>query len=286
MAKIRYFAGGPESITLADYIFVAIEQGTVKASAKKIVVDAAAFSLKLVFHGDFDVAGGAVTGGTMTGFEVLGGDNRLIKGSGYSTDGAALFQAIEDYPPDSGPIFGLIFDVPLKVVGTGRNDNNTFGGASDDVVIARGGNDFLFGLEGSDQLEGGRGKDFLDGGEGADRLWGGRGDDAFLINELSPLNPPTTFDRIKDFTPGEDSISLLFRMDSPPGAGPLEEQYFHQGAHAETPEQMVIYRRKLGMVMIDFDGSGPGAQFAVAKVDPGTKLGADDFTAGFLIGVL
>jgi hypothetical protein len=38
--------------------------------------------------------------------------------------------------------------------------------------------------------------------------------------------------------------------------------------------------------MLDFDGSGPGAAYALAKVDPGTRLGAEEFYAGFPVPVV
>jgi hypothetical protein len=284
MAKIRYLIGGPEIIQASSYFAEAVGYGAVSASTTEIVVDAAEFNLKLVFHGDFDVAGGLVTGGTMTGFDLLGGSNRLIKASGYATDGAALAEAIEDFQSgtDFDALVDLIYNVPLKVVGSDRNDYALNGGAADDVLVARAGHDFLWGGElGRDILKGGRGKDFVEGGTGADTLWGGPGDDAFFFGQLSPLSPPTTFDRIRDFTPGEDLFSLFFVMEHPPAPGLLGDEYFHAGKHAETPEQIVLYQRKTGKVMLDFDGSGPGAAYALAKVDPGTRLGAEDFHTGF-----
>jgi Ca2+-binding RTX toxin-like protein len=232
------------------------------------------------------VDGGAVTGGVMNGYDVLAGTNLLVRGSGYDTDGAALFKAIVDFQSgtDWSSLSKLTEDLPLKVVGSNRNDLGLTGSAWDDVLLGKRGSDFLYGAQGDDIIEGGRGRDYINGAEGSDTLWGGRGEDAFILAEMDPLAPPTTVDRIKDFTPGEDVITLLFRMFDPPAAGPLGKQYFHKGPEADTAEQRVLYDKKSGHVMVDFDGSGSGAAYVVAKVDPGTKLGASDFYAGFLVG--
>lgn len=68
------------------------------------------------------------------------------------------------------------------------------GGASNDVIDAKGGNDKLYGFDGNDTLlggkgndtmEGGAGNDSLDGGAGADSMSGGAGNDSYVVDSTS-----------------------------------------------------------------------------------------------------
>jgi Ca2+-binding RTX toxin-like protein len=65
------------------------------------------------------------------------------------------------------------------------------------------GDDTLIGLDARDALFGGGGFDVLIGGRGRDKLWGGAGGDTFAYDR-----PNEGRDKIKDFVPGEDFVSL------------------------------------------------------------------------------
>jgi Ca2+-binding RTX toxin-like protein len=94
------------------------------------------------------------------------------------------------------------------------------GGNGDDVVRGEDGHDQLFGENGNDALFGGTGDDLLDGGRGDDRLDGGAGDDRLVGGQGNDIlvggmgadtfvfAKSSGFDRITDFTLGEDRLVL------------------------------------------------------------------------------
>lgn len=239
------------------------------------------FGDRVVFHGNFTVVGGEVTGGTMTGYDVFLGSTKTLTASGYALDGAAMFEAVQNYGVSSEPFFELIEGAAIKVVGSKFGDDQ-YGTAFADVLLGKAGADYLIGNDGNDHIKGGSGDDFLAGISGFDKLWGGSGRDIFAFNLDLTEPPPTSFDKIKDFDHGKDLIGLsVYNGMSeliPPGY--LDKQYFHKGKEASTADQHVIYDKKSGSVWFDADGNGAEAQFLVVKVTPGTKLHADDFYSG------
>ncbi|HFC04423.1 MAG TPA: calcium-binding protein, partial [Rhizobiales bacterium] len=93
----------------------------------------------------------------------------------------------------------------------GQANDRLFGDAGNDIIKGDGGNDSLFGGNGADTLIGGANRDFLSGdsgndtligGQGGDDLKGGAGADVFVFASGSGQ------DKILDFNPGEDSITL------------------------------------------------------------------------------
>ncbi|WGH78591.1 calcium-binding protein [Jannaschia ovalis] len=77
------------------------------------------------------------------------------------------------------------------------------GGLGHDTIFGRVGQDTINGGGGRDIIDGQRGDDVLNGGRGVDVLTGGHGNDIFVFQDLD-----RGFDRITDFTRGEDSIQL------------------------------------------------------------------------------
>lgn len=72
------------------------------------------------------------------------------------------------------------------IIGSNFIDHSLRGGAGDDRIFARGGNDgFVTGDEGDDYVDGGAGNDFIDGGVGRDVLISGAGNDV--------INPDVEF---------------------------------------------------------------------------------------------
>ncbi|MBE9101836.1 hypothetical protein [Vacuolonema iberomarrocanum] len=133
-----------------------------------------------------------------------------------------------------------------RLVG-GDGTDNLLGGIGDDTLFGRAGNDTLRGGSGNDQLRGSVGDDLLTGGAGNDQMLGGIGDDTLngqggddalrggagddvlrggsgndrLIGELGNdvietgggrdrivIRPGQGFDRVTDFTDGQDRIVL------------------------------------------------------------------------------
>lgn len=86
------------------------------------------------------------------------------------------------------------------LIGGGRADQLK-GGAGDDRLSGGAAGDDLFGGKGRDRLMGGDGKDHLSGGAGKDVLTGGDGADLFIF-------AGSGFDRITDFSPGQDRVRL------------------------------------------------------------------------------
>ena len=82
------------------------------------------------------------------------------------------------------------------------------GNARNNRLKGTSGNDTLNGKGGKDTLIGRKGNDVLIGGAGNDVLTGNAGRDRFVFN-----SPSDRFDRIKDFTVGEDKIVVSKLLD-------------------------------------------------------------------------
>ena len=128
------------------------------ASSTKIVVTSE-YGGKIVFTGSFTVTGGVVTGGTMTGFKVFANDTKVLVGSNYSTDAVALSAAIAEWQSfNAEPLYDLISEIPLKIVGS-DDDDRIEGNDVSFKLIGRDGNDILEGGSGTGILKGGKGND-------------------------------------------------------------------------------------------------------------------------------
>jgi hypothetical protein len=290
MHQIKYLVGSP---VLTPYPFVtplnildaAFSPGTVEATETGIEVKGD-FGARVVFTGTFTVSGGEVTGGTMTGFEVYLGKTLMTEAKGYSTAGAALFDAIETYDSDSEPFYSLILGAPTRYVGSKFNEMITDGLAGDveldDLLIGRNGSDILFGYLGDDTLRGGKGNDWLSDYAGTNKFFGGAGDDTFGFQFFTSGGATETdaVARIKDFVRGEDIINLTTDIVDLP-FGELARKHFHKGTGPEDGNDYVIYDKATGRIFVDFDGSGTGGQIHFASVTAGIKLQAHDFIVGF-----
>ncbi len=159
-----------------------------------------------------------------------------------------------------------------RLIGDGFS-NGLFGFGGDDKVLGKDGNDTLSGNDGRDKLDGGKGNDQLTGGLGNDVLKGGKDSDTFVfIDALDKIN---NVDKIKDFKPGVDQISLYHGVFSALEVGDLKAKYFHEGNKAADKNDHIIY--KDGTLSYDADGKGGAKQvkFAVLKGDP--DISAHDF---------
>lgn len=142
--------------------------------------------------------------------------------------------------------------------------NYLYGELGDDRIDASSGNDFVFG---------GVGDDSLNGGLGVDELTGGGGYDAFIFNaKLSASNA----DSILDFEDGVDRINLedaIFKKLR--GDRDLSDN-ITVGTRALDKNDYLIYNDTTDVLYYDADGSGRGAQVAVAVVTIGS-IDASDF---------
>ncbi|MCB1501499.1 MAG: calcium-binding protein [Bauldia sp.] len=285
--EIQTFVGGPVTLpflpALYYYMGYALD-GDLQPPTKSKITLTTADGHKIVFKGDFTVTGGDVTGGTMTKFTVFAGSTKVVEGSGYDVDAAALFDALQTYGTDSSPFNELVLDQPTKYVGSEFDDTLYSMGDVATKLIGRGGNDVLVAASTDGiVIKGGSGDDLIAAAEGPSKLWGGPDDDVFGLF-FDPMDPPTSIAKIKDFVPGEDLIGLQAADGFlPPGF--LDKSHFHKGTEATKASHVVIYDKDSGKVYIDVDGSGVEAQFQIAKVTPGTKLGAGDFYVDFGLGI-
>jgi Ca2+-binding RTX toxin-like protein len=123
--------------------------------------------------------------------------------------------------------------------------------------------DGIYGMGGNDTIYGYGGGDVLAGAAGNDRLYGGSGADTFFFD--AKLNAKTNVDRIMDFDPKEDMISLSrqdFSKLKP--ARTLKADAFHVGKKAHDASDRIIYDKGTGTLYYDPDGTGAAAQIKFA----------------------
>ena len=159
---------------------------------------------------------------------------------------------------------------------TGTNSSSLYGDAGDDVLIG-GRFEDLTGGDGNDRLEGGQ---WVHGGAGNDtivstsspsELIGGTGFDTFILG-LTPTGDLTNWERIVDFTTGEDELRLdgrAFAQIGPSGdfAAGDERFYAAPGANAgHDATDRLIYDTSTGDLWYDPDGSGAQAALEVATL--------------------
>jgi Ca2+-binding RTX toxin-like protein len=280
MQQIKNLVGtpilSPYPYSPLSFIYDVLDDGVPQLGATEIVVESA-LGAKVIFRGNFTIAGNDVTGGTMTGLDIYLGSTPVLTAKGFSLDAATLYDTIEGFGTDSDPFYDLIFAAATKFVGS-KYDDIIFDGLSNDLLLGRDGNDVLMGSHLDDTLKGGKGNDFLADYEGTNTFFGGPGDDVFAF-DLYSMSIETAVGKIKDFEKGEDRIGLMTDLGLQPGT--LGEQYFHKGTGAGDGDDYIIYDRESGKLYVDFDGSGAGPQVQFAKVTPGTKLHADDIFVGF-----
>ena len=137
------------------------------------------------------------------------------------------------------------------------------------------GGDIILGGRGKDLIDGLGGNDWIDGGKGKDKLIGSAGNDAFVFS--SPVKNDK-FDKIMDYTPGEDRIildSAIFKKLDP---GVLKDEYFAKNKARDKNDRIILDKEKQKLIY-DKNGSKKGDDghvFAKLKGDIG-NLDADDF---------
>lgn len=153
---------------------------------------------------------------------------------------------------------------------TGKGGRDTLSGlAGDDSINGGKGRDAIHGDDGSDTLSGKRGRDALDGGIGDDSLNGGKGKDVLTGGDgldTFIFNHPEKPDTVTDFAAG-DIIALssgAFRGIGPDGV--LKAKYFHEGGHAQTLQQHILYDAKSGWLLYARHGSATHDPIAFAKI--------------------
>jgi serralysin len=118
----------------------------------------------------------------------------------------------------------------------------------------------------------------IDMGPGNDLVVLGKKADKLLFD--SALNAATNVDTVKKFQSGKDKMYLDEDYFPTIPAGTLSTAAFHKGTSAADADDRIIYDKSTGALYYDPDGIGGVAQTQFAKLDPGTKLKASDFTVG------
>jgi Tol biopolymer transport system component len=171
----------------------------------------------------------------------------------------------------------------------GEGSDALWGFEGDDVLKGDEDDDFLWGNDGNDRLSGNDGQDILSGGAGDDILRGGDGKDQFVFGENIGGFESVPFevlgvDRIRDFVPGIDVISLKKQtfttltgeFDTGPG---LLAEFATVPGGGETNAAVIVYHRFTGGLYYNENGSTPGwgqgGLFAV--LDDAPNLTPTDF---------
>lgn len=188
--------------------------------------------MKVVFKGTFTIANGAITGGTVTGFDVFYGSTKVMTAGGHAVDYAAVADAITEATGWNTTPFEDLFAANARINGSSAEDT-------------------IFGSEGG-KLLGKDGNDYLLAGEGKTKLDGGDGDDIFVFFN----NLPTSADTIKDFDVKHDVIALYPSSFDKLPVGFVDDASFAIGKVATTSDEHVIYDKKAGALYWDADGSG------------------------------
>lgn len=153
----------------------------------------------------------------------------------------------------------------------GASGGRIDGTAADDTLAGGSGDDAIRGFRGDDTLFGGAGDDLLYGGPGADHLSGGAGRDGFVMARADAAGP----DRIRDFSPGTDSILLdgaLFDL----ATGSLASRVVFGTAAADANDR-ILYDAATGRLWFDPDGSGAAAPELLAILAGRPELALADF---------
>lgn len=271
MAKVVKFLKGGPHFNAMQALGDAVEGDVITATATRVTV-AHDDGYRVVFHGDFTVAGLTVTGGTMTGFDVYVGSTKVMKARGYNTPATDVGDAVN---AGFGDFLSLVFG-GAKIVGSKGSDQFFIPAGA--KVLGGGGNDTLFAFQpGKVVLKGGDGDDVMMG-SGMARMSGGDGDDIFIFNYT------VGSDRAKDFNVKDDVVGLsrgMFTADVKVGF--LGDAYFRAGKDAKTPTEYILYDKKTGVVWLDQDGSGAGAAVQIGILPDHLKLKAKDFLVGDFI---
>jgi Ca2+-binding RTX toxin-like protein len=238
---------------------------------------------RVVFKGSFEVNGGVVQKGTVTGFDVYDGVVKVMTGTGYSLSETQILNAADGakehtssgYLKYYGTFYGDVREV-------GSNDSDhMYGSTHSGKFLGKGGDDFLYGGPGAEVMRGGSGNDWVEGRGKADKLFGNSGDDTFAFTSAQGYGPDGV-DRIKDFSVKHDTIFLDAGLFDALAAGPLAKAAFHVGGKAKTADQHVLYKASTGGLFYDDDGNGAAKKVQIAELDPGLKLKAHHFDVDFV----
>ncbi|MET3900445.1 hypothetical protein ABIB57_004411 [Devosia sp. UYZn731] len=142
------------------------------------------------------------------------------------------------------------------------------------TIVGTDHDDVLRGKSTNDFLVGGAGNDHLNGTYGHDVLFGGAGNDVFVFDRNASTKGNS--DLIKDFTHGQDKISLEDGKFHSLAEGFNSNNLFF-GEQAHDANDFIIYNKSTGELFYDRDGSGHRSAQLIATLDGHPTLTVDDF---------
>ncbi|MDP2083628.1 MAG: calcium-binding protein, partial [Gemmobacter sp.] len=209
------------------------------------------------------------------------GDDSLYGGTGNDTvDGGfgsdRLFGGIGDDVVLGGEGIDWLYGEDGNDALQGGNGNDlAYGGNGNDTVSGDAGNDYLAGGAGNDEIRGGDGNDTIRGDGGTDLLYGGAGADVFQFFTTAD-SQTSGFDRIMDFTRGEDRIDLS-PIDADTTIDGNQRFYFSAARPFFSSPGDVWTRSTLLGAVVEGDVNGDGvADFRILVVGV-NELSASEF---------
>ena len=85
---------------------------------------------------------------------------------------------------------------------------------------------------------------------------------------------------LTDFDPATDTVLLSHQAFAELAQGPLPPDALFAGPTAHDATDRITYDTTTGALSYDGDGSGPGGATALAMVQPGLAVHADNFVVG------
>ena len=278
MAKLVKFLEGGPLVSANDTLNDALQDGTMEPPTATSFALSAPDGARIVFHGDFTISGGVITGGTATGFDLFLGSTKVMKATGAAVSYADLASAIADASSRSVSPRSTTTSTAAQRSGdrTRRTSSKAGWAESSSAGTAT---TTLLTFEGFTLAKGGDGDDVLVG-NGESRLLGGEGEDIFTAWGPDGGDFLKGGDFFKDFTVKDDVVALHPSFFEGPPEGHLAASYFNVGKAAETADHHVIYNKKTGILYWDEDGLGGAAQVQVARLPDHLKLKADNIFLG------
>ncbi|MDR2825670.1 MAG: hypothetical protein LBV76_02615, partial [Deltaproteobacteria bacterium] len=163
---------------------------------------------------------------------------------------------------------------------TGGNDYVVIESTHDSIINTGQGNDTIHSGSGNDIIHSGAGNDIIYGGQGNDVMYGGEGADLFVFDRASLSNTISFHDEIKDFTLGEDRISLgdILTQDSANLDNILHTGTFAENTLTITGEDGSTMEAffNANSVTLNLKADGVGEQTISVNMTGGNYSGAAD----------
>jgi Ca2+-binding RTX toxin-like protein len=181
----------------------------------------------------------------------------LISNSGALDGNIHLTDSGGDTFTNKGSIAGAV------QLGSGTNSFNGVRGTVDGTIT---------GGSGVDTIHLGNDGETVDGGGGLDQIYGGTGADTFAFSHDGAANAAT----VHGFNVANDAIQLSHSLFTKLTAGATPT--FSISAVSQSATDHLGYNATAGLLWYDSNGSAAGGWVEIARLAPGLKLMASNFT--------